>query len=566
MFAEWTAPLRRWQADALKDFQQQTVERRNYLLVATPGSGKTRLALRIAHWLFQRGQVERLVVVTPTSHLRRQWADEAARLAGIQIDPNWQGFSEHESMHGLALTYQMVAYGSNCNYQRRLVSQKRTLVILDEIHHAGENRSWGNAVQRAYELAECRLLLSGTPFRSDNFPIAFVNYNPETRECIPDAGYSYGVGIRDNVCREVYFPSFDGHIEYIDNGEIKTVSFRDEMAETAANDRLRMALSPQGDWLKHVLTDANNELLRVRQDQPDAAGLAITIDQQHACDVARLLEEVTGSPPVIAISDDPKSSDYITIFRDSKAPWLVAVRMVSEGVDIPRLRIGVYATNITSEVFFRQALGRLVRMQPEYDDQDAYLYLPEDVRLLAYAQQIKQERQHAIEDMDESNLRESRETYEGDGERSLTLIESNALEGSTVHNGILFTPNELDRARKLALEAGVRLQGHRVDDVTVAKILRLVAPLGEEQGQVVTHATPALYIIHERLRKVTNRRSRRLAHLTGRPFKEIHEALHFIDGKWAATCNEAELRARLQYLEQQISLTQQQEVPSGCES
>lgn len=563
MFAEWTAPLRRWQADALKDFQKQTVERRNYLLVATPGSGKTRLALRIAHWLFQRGQVERLIVVTPTSHLRRQWADEAARLAGLQLDPNWQGTAVHESMQGLALTYQMVAYGSNCNYQRHMVSQKRTLVILDEIHHAGEQRSWGDAVQRAYELAECRLLLSGTPFRSDNFPIAFVAYDPDTRECVPDAAYSYGVGIRDNVCREVYFPSFDGRIEYVDRGEIKAVSFRDEMAEDEANKRLKMALQTEGDWLKQVLTDANSELLRIRQDQPDAAGLAIAIDQRHACDVAQLLERVTGTYPVIAISDDPNSSDHITSFRDSKAPWLVAVKMVSEGVDIPRLRVGVYATNVTSEVFFRQALGRLVRMQPEYDDQDAYLYIPEDVRLLAYAQQIKEERQHAIEDMDDDPLRESREPYEGDGEHTLSLIESNALEGSTVHDGILFSPSELDRARKLALEAGVRLQGHRVDDVTVAKILRLVSPMGDGAGVVPTHDAPALYMRHESLRRKINRLARRLAHLTKRPVKEIHNDLHFIDNKWAATRTEKEMLECIVYLEQQIDMTQQQGVPSG---
>jgi len=558
MLTEWTAPLRAWQAQAFKDFQRQTVERSDYLLVATPGSGKTRLALRIAHWLFERGQVERLIVVTPTSHLRKQWADEAARLAGIRLDPEWQGPPEHEEMHGMALTYQMVAFGSNCNSQRYLVGERRTLVILDEIHHAGEQQKWGESIQKAYELAEYRLLLSGTPFRSDNFPIAFVNYDTQTRECVPDCSYTYGDSLQDEVCRWVLFPSFDGRIEYMDNGEVKGVSFRDSVDEDAANVRLRMALSPEGDWLRSVLGDANEELTRIRRDQPDAAGLVITMDQQHAHDVARLLEEVAGVRPVVAISDDRNSSTYIKAFRSGKDPWLVAVRMVSEGVDIPRLRVGVYATNITSEVFFRQALGRLIRMQPDYEDQTAYLFIPEDARLTTYAQQVKQERQHAIQDMDEYDLRGSRAESEGIGIRTLSLIEANALEGATIYDSDAYPPEELERARRFAQEAGVNLMGHRVDDVAVAKILRLAAPMTEEQ-RVAAQSAPAFYERRTRLRRMANRKVQYVAYLTKRDCQEVHKDLNFIDKKWASQRTEQELLASIAYLDGQIATAKQQQ-------
>lgn len=554
MLPEWTAPLREWQEDAFNDFQSQAVDRRDYLLVATPGSGKTRVALRIAHYLFQRGQIERLVIVTPTSHLRGQWADEANRLAGIQLDPDWKGPTEHEGMNGIAVTYQLVAMGHNNEAQRLLVSRKKTLVILDEIHHAGEQRTWGDAIQRSYELADYRLLLSGTPFRSDNFPIAFVNYDTETGICKPDFIYCYGKALKDDVCREILFPSFNGRIEYMLNGEIINVSFDDSVDETGGSNRLRMALSPKGDWIKQVLAEADKELSRIRKEQEDAAGLVITIDQRHACDVADLLQSVTGNRPIIAISDEPNSSEYIKAFRVGKQPWLVAVRMVSEGVDIPRLRVGVYATNVTSELYFRQAVGRFVRMQKDYEDQTAYFYIPEDPRLIEFAREIKVERQHAIEELEQYELSRDRDQQLANPS-DLTLIESKAQEGATIYNSDTFPPAELERARLIARQSGVRLLEFRVDVVTVAKILRTVAPMGEEQQKRVQIEMP-LYERLERLRRIYNRNVNYLAAMSKKDQKQIHVDCHFIDGKWVKNkdCTEKELRDRIQYLKEQIAL------------
>jgi superfamily II DNA or RNA helicase len=125
------------------------------------------------------------------------------------------------------------------------------------------------------------------------------------------------------------------------------------------------------------------------------------MDQDHARWVAALVEKRTGTKASVAVSDDPAASRTIQSFaRQRREQWLVAVNMVSEGVDIPRLRVGVYGTNVLTEMYFRQVVGRFVRMQPEVPTpQRAWLYVPKDPVLVRYARQIKAERDHVLEDI-----------------------------------------------------------------------------------------------------------------------------------------------------------------------
>lgn len=158
----------------------------------------------------------------------------------------------------------------------------------------------------------------------------------------------------------------------------------------------------QDSWLGPVITDAHNELRRLRkQEQPDAGGLIVAMNQDHARQVAELVGRITGSRAHVAISDDPSASKTIEAFAHHKTQqWLVAVNMVSEGVDIPRLRVGVYATNVLTEMYFRQVVGRFVRMQEGLPKpQRAWLYLPKDATLVHYAKRIKAERDHVLEEI-----------------------------------------------------------------------------------------------------------------------------------------------------------------------
>jgi len=270
------------------------------------------------------------------------------------------------------------------------------MVILDEIHHAGDDRAWGASVRLAFEESARRLSLSGTPFRSDTLAIPFVNYVGDVAR--PDFEYGYADALADGrVVRPVYFPRINGFMEWIaPDGSAASASFDDALDRVASSQRLRTALSLDGEWLAAVLVQANERLTTLRRQQENAAGLVIATDQDHAHGIVELLKYRCGVRASVAVSDDPRSSVRIARFAASNDPWIVAVRMISEGVDIPRLRIGVYATTTTTELFFRQAVGRFVRWTRGVPRQKAYLFIPDDPRLRVFAAQIAHARRHSL--------------------------------------------------------------------------------------------------------------------------------------------------------------------------
>ena len=384
--------LRPWQKSALERLFASLHP--DFLAVATPGAGKTTFALTAARTAVATGPARRLVVVVPTAHLKRQWAEAATRF-GLHLDPSWSASDGAlpTDMHGIVTTYQQVA--TSAAALRPLTD--RAFVVFDEVHHAADERAWGDAVRTAFEHAARRLALSGTPFRSDTSPIPFVCY--VEGEARPDFEYGYSDALVDGgVVRPVYFPRLDGHMEWTaPDGALRSHTFDDALDTAAANQRLRTALSLEGEWLPHVLGQAHRRLVEIRKQAPDAGGLVIATDQEHARGIAKILTDRIGTRAVVATSDDPEASSRITTFAASDVPWLVAVRMVSEGVDIPRLRVGVFATTTTTELFFRQAVGRLVRWVRGGGKQPAFLFIPDDARLRARAFRIAEQRRHSLE-------------------------------------------------------------------------------------------------------------------------------------------------------------------------
>jgi superfamily II DNA or RNA helicase len=383
--------LRPWQKRALDRLAGSSAP--DFLAVATPGAGKTTFALCAAVQDVAAEPGRRLVVVAPTSHLKVQWADAAAGF-GLHLEPRWSpsGGRLPADVHGIVTTYQQVA--SNPDAVRPQAA--RSLVVLDEIHHTGDDRAWGDAVRRAFEPAPRRLALSGTPFRSDTRAIPFVRYVGD--EAVPDFEYDYAHALADGrVVRPVYFPRINGFMEWIaPDGGAMAAAFDDPLDRARSAQRLRTALSLDGEWLPTVLLQANERLTALRRQQPDAGGLVVATDQEHAQGIADLLRFRCGVRAAVAVSDDPMSSTRIARFAGSADPWIVAVRMVSEGVDIPRLRVGVYATTTTTELFFRQAVGRFVRWTRGVPRQKAYLFIPDDLRLRTWATQIADARRHSL--------------------------------------------------------------------------------------------------------------------------------------------------------------------------
>jgi superfamily II DNA or RNA helicase len=388
--------LRAWQADALTHYLLSTP--RDFLAVATPGAGKTTYALRLATELFGRGAITRVTVVAPTEHLKTQWADAASRV-GIRIDP-WftNAAGRHgEDYDGVAVTYAQVA--SKPLLHRARTKAAPTLVILDEIHHGGDNLSWGDAIREAFEPATHRLGLTGTPFRSDTSPIPFVRYEmgPDSiRRSKADYSYGYGEALRDGVVRPVLFLAYGGSMRWRTKaGDEVSARLGEPMTKDATAQAWRTALDVRGEWIPSVLAAADKRLTQVRAGVPDAGGLVIASNQTQARAYAKILHGISGERPLVVLSDYAGSSGRIEEFAEGIQRWMVAVRMVSEGVDVPRLCVGVYATSTSTPLYFAQAVGRFVRARRR--GETASIFLPSVPRILEHAARLEDERDHALD-------------------------------------------------------------------------------------------------------------------------------------------------------------------------
>ncbi len=387
-------PLRAWQREATAAVRAHSAA--GFLASATPAAGKTTFGLHIAHRMLSAGFVSRVVVAGPTTHICRQWAADAARY-GIDLEPNRPNSDGPESadFHGVAVTYQTVAAGPDVH--RAAATRRQTLLIADEPHHMGDQAAWGVQARRAFDGARFRLLLSGTPFRSDNSAIPWVTYDDDGLSRA-DYVYGYPQALRDRVCRPITFLPYDGEMEWVSDGRLRSADFDLVLPAAEAARRLRTALSPDGEWMGEVLRDGDARLSEVRADgHPDAGGLVIASDQDHARAIAARLAPICGEQPELVMSDEPGASRRIAEFAASERRWLVSVLMVSEGVDIPRLRVGVYATAARTELFFRQVVGRFIRTTPAPRRQMSYLLMPADPRLKALAHEIELERRHALD-------------------------------------------------------------------------------------------------------------------------------------------------------------------------
>jgi superfamily II DNA or RNA helicase len=370
---------------------------RDFLAVATPGAGKTTFALTVAADLLNRRVVERITVVAPTEHLKQQWA-EAAERVGIPLDPAYAAGKGKTSADyvGIAVTYAGV--GVNPLAMRIRTERFKTLVILDEIHHAGDALSWGEGVREAFEPAKRRLALTGTPFRSDVNPIPFVTYAPGD-DGIPrsaaDFTYGYGEALADHVVRPVLFMAYSGELTWRTRaGDEVAARLGEPLTKDMHAHALRTALDPKGAWIPAVLAAADTRLSEVRRHVPDAGGLVIASDQDSARAYAALLKKLTKESPTVVLSDEPGSSKKIADFTSNDKRWMVAVRMVSEGVDVPRLAVGVWATTTGTPLYFAQAVGRFVRARSR--GETASIFLPSIPSLLGYAAELEVVRDHVL--------------------------------------------------------------------------------------------------------------------------------------------------------------------------
>jgi superfamily II DNA or RNA helicase len=395
---------RRWQEEFFRQWLARVVN--SFLLIVIPGGGKTMAALEVARRWMAAGSDRRLIVVVPTHNVREQWQEEAVRF-GIELQTKEFGTNFKHGFQGGVVTYGLVA--SQPLVFRKLCSVAPTMVIFDEIHHCGEDASFGRGASSAFELAKERLLLSGTAWRSDGTAIPWVQYDGNGF-AVGDYAYDYPHALNDEVVRFLVFDYSRGTITHDSTGDTFTLS--SESSEDEASRLLRKLLDARGEFVREQIRQAHQKLMDVRASFPDAGALAACIDQTHAVMVADVIREVTGCEPSVIVSDSDVENDTVRSFRDSKKEWLVAVRKVSEGTDIKRLQVLCYLTNTTSELFFRQLVGRVSRYRG-IEDREAYVFLPADPRLIACAQNIENAQVQALKNQRDEDVVE-RDQFDAD--------------------------------------------------------------------------------------------------------------------------------------------------------
>jgi superfamily II DNA or RNA helicase len=469
--------LRAWQQEALDAFTG--LNRKDFLVSATPGAGKTKFSLHLAQELLRQGVVSRVAVVVPSDNLREQWASEAAA-QGIDLYPV-QEPEDYDKIGfaGCVATYQQLAMGTGKDMMRRAL-RRPTLVILDEIHHAGDNKSWGDALRYAVERAEYRLCLTGTPWRRDSTsPIPFVSYDANGTVVV-DYAYEYGAAVADSVCRRIEFHAYDGEARWTDpfrahrgangsdsgNGDVR-IEFAAKLGANMADEDVSAALDtvyePKYEWMPSILRQADEMLSDLREEIPDAAGLVVAERQWHAQGYATLLEKLTGTRPPVIVSD-PKSDPGsklaradIERFKKGTGRWIVAVKMISEGVDIPRLAVGVYASKTQTPLFFRQVVGRFVRTR-KGEEINARLLIPAVPELLRHAREIEEELRHQLDiaekEVDNARARNA-SGIQGELDARTPLSASESVFDRAILSGDEVAPEELSAAQEQCGRLGI---------------------------------------------------------------------------------------------------------------
>jgi superfamily II DNA or RNA helicase len=407
--------LRDWQQKALeKALQWLTIDRtdKHFLINAAPGAGKTIASCVIANELFEQGEIDRVIVIAPRREVVRQWSNDFEQVTGRYMAKVTAADSD-DLETDVCATWQALSKLQDAMQSICLASN--VLVICDEIHHAAVEAAWGESATSGFADAKFVLVLTGTPIRSDGAQTVWMAYDSVGAIDHPEGGsytLTYGQAVDLGYCRPTTFHRHKGEFQVeFDQGQSITVSGEQPSVlpegiervpgiETALN-FYKLACTPQYEldnvtpklngFQATMVEWAGNKLTELRHRMLNAGGLVIAPNIKMAEYMVNVIELLEGEKPLIVHSDLPNSDAKINQFRRTKKRWLVSVGMVTEGVDIKRLRVLLYLPNALTELAFRQANGRVVRTSGPKDDTRAYVVMPSFDTFEMYARRVEDE-------------------------------------------------------------------------------------------------------------------------------------------------------------------------------
>lgn len=378
--------LRKWQSACVSRAIENYHYDKHFFCLATPGAGKTIMASAVAKELLKRDKIDYVICFSPS----RSICEGIKEVFSRELH---SPFSGRIGSTGVSLTYQSLLAGHNVLLSE--LANSRVLVVLDEIHHcAGSEFVQGNAwgiqlLEQVSSLATFTLSLSGTPWRTDGSPITFAKYDSATKSLSYQFEYGLKEAIQDKACRIPRVVSID--VEKINKkGAFKHQSYTSvtEFLKDHENNYIDLLLNES--LIFEVLKRGVQCLSELRKTSSSAAGLVVAASYQHALMIKKVLEQKLLQDVVLVSYKDEGSVEQIEAFKNGNERWIVSIAMVSEGVDIPRLQVCCHLSDVKTELYFRQVLGRIIRMSEDKSD-TCYFYTLAEEKLVTYAERLEQE-------------------------------------------------------------------------------------------------------------------------------------------------------------------------------
>jgi superfamily II DNA or RNA helicase len=378
--------LRRWQSDCIASAMLKYQSGfRHFLCLATPGAGKTVMAATLAQKLLKTEMVDLVLCFSPSVIISNDFQEVLEIHTQFRMD----GLLGSK---GRSLTYQSMIHQDESFWA--LFDTFRIFVIFDEIHHCAGSQlenanAWGQKLIRHIQgRATYTLALTGTPWRSDKIPIALSGYCQNNKiHC--DFIYGLFQAIADKVCQTPQITLIDNNRVLFSRGDEteRYSSFEQLLKQTGCSYQL---LLENEDLIVFLLKQSAKKLVQLRKRNPNAGGLIVAASVEHAHKIASLLTRHLGETACIATYMEHDAHGVISAFKSSSSPWIISVGMISEGTDIPRLRVCCHLTRVKTELHFRQVLGRILRVIND-EQGNSFLYMPAEPSLVEYANRIAEE-------------------------------------------------------------------------------------------------------------------------------------------------------------------------------
>ncbi|MER2493089.1 DEAD/DEAH box helicase [Catenovulum sediminis] len=390
--------LRQWQSECISKASKYYRNNRHFLCLATPAAGKTIMSASLAKKLLAEDKIDLIICFSPSVTTSENARVVFERILGSKFDGMLASI-------GCSLTYQAMLNLDNTFW--KIFNSHRVFVVFDEIHHCSggdfvKGNAWGRLIlNNIKNHAKYTLAMSGTPWRSDSMPIALSEYTKSNGKISTHYQYGLARAIEDKVCRVP-------QITLIDNDKIVVTRQSVQNSYKSFNELFNQKVISYSELLhnqnalKYILGSSINKLSSIRTNNSRAAGLIVATSVAHALLIQRLMTKEFGETAEIVSYKTENSAQKIDRFRDSNDPWIISIGMISEGTDIPRLQVCCHLSRIKTELYFRQIIGRILRVT-SHDSERAWLYTFAEPSLTNFAQRLNQDIPHYSVIMDEDS-------------------------------------------------------------------------------------------------------------------------------------------------------------------